>query len=125
MIRVFNTILILLAVASATWTYQVKHESELRLAEIRKLERQIALEKQTLELLRADWAHLSHPQRLQMLVELYGDELGLDVPASDRLITVEALPGPPQFDLGDAVGDIIAGEPDSELTTGSIDEGGQ
>ena len=59
--------LIALVIATATWTYSVKHESEQRLAEIRKLERLIALEHETIDLLRADWAHLSHPQRLQAL----------------------------------------------------------
>ena len=125
MIRMINIGLVLLVVASATWTYSVKHEAEQRLAEIRALEHQIALEKETIELLRADWAHLSHPQRLQVLVELYGDDLGLEVPVSNRLVTMRDLPGPPQFDPGDAVGDLIAGEPDDTLTTGSISGDGQ
>ena len=90
-----------------------------------KSERQIALEERTIDLLRADWAHLSHPQRLQVLAERYAEELGLETPGADRFIRTDELPGPPQFDPGDAVGDIIAGEPDDDLTTGSIDLGGQ
>lgn len=120
MMRLVNIALIALVIATATWTYSVKHESEQRLAEIHKLERLIALEHETIDLLRADWAHLSHPQRLQALAERYSEELGLETPDASQFITASDLPGPPQFDPGDAVGDIIAGEPDDALTTGSI-----
>ena len=125
MMRIVNLILVALVIAAATWTYSVKRESEQRLTEIRKLERQIELERQSIELLRADWAHLSHPQRLQVLAERYAEELGLETPGADQFITVDELPGPPEFDPGDAVGDIIAGEPADDLTTGSIAGGGQ
>lgn len=125
MMRLVNLLLVALVIAAATWTYSIKHESEQRLTEIRRLERQIALERQTIDLLKADWAHLSHPQRLQLLAERYAADLGLETPDANQFIAVEELPGPPQFDPGDAVGDIIAGEPSDPLTTGSIDGGGQ
>lgn len=124
MMRIVNLVLVALVIAAATWTYAIKHESEERLAEIRRLERQIALERQTIDLLKADWAHLSHPQRLQLLTERYAEELGLQTPTADQFVTVDELPGPPQFDPGDAVGDIIAGEPADALTTGAISGGG-
>lgn len=125
MMRIVNLALVALVIAAATWTYAIKRESEQRLAEIRKLERQIDLERQTIDLLRADWAHLSHPQRLQRLVERYQAELGLETPAADQFVTVRDLPGPPQFDPGDPIGDIIVGVPSDTLTTGSVDRGGR
>ncbi|WP_306117715.1 MULTISPECIES: hypothetical protein [unclassified Roseitalea] len=125
MMRIVNVAMVGMVIAAATWTYSVKHESEQRLVEIRGLQRQIALEKETIELLRADWAHLSHPQRLQRLVELYADDLGLAPAEADQFISEAALPGPPEFDPGDAVGDIIAGEVDTGLSTGAIDGGGR
>ena len=123
MMRVVNLGLLGLVIATATWTYSVKHESEQRLVEIRKLERQIALERETIELLRADWAHLSHPERLQRLTALYAVELGLETPTAGQFITEQDLPARTQFDPGDAVGDIIAGEPVDDLTTGSVGGG--
>ena len=125
MMRIVNLVLVALVIAAATWTYAIKHESEQRLAEIRRLERQIDLEHQTIDLLKADWAHLSHPRRLQRLVERYEAELGLQTPVADQFVTVRELPGPPQFDPGDAVGDIIAGAPADPIATGSIEQGGR
>ena len=125
MMRIVNMALIALVIATATWTYSVKREAEQRLVEIRALERAIDLERETIELLRADWAHLSHPQRLQALAETYAGELGLAPAVADQFIRPSDLPGPPPFDPGDAVGDIIVGLPADELTTGSIEGAGQ
>ncbi len=125
MMRIVNIALIALVIATATWTYSVKHEAEQRLVEIRALERAIELEQETIDLLRADWAHLSHPQRLQALTETYAEELGLTRAEADQFVRPGDLPGPPPFDPGDAVGDIIVGLPTDELTTGSISGDGQ
>lgn len=123
MVRWFNLVIVGLVVATATWTYQVKHDAEAKLDEIRELKRQIALERETIELLKADWAHLSHPSRLQALVERYQEELGLQTTDSNQIIEVDELPGEPVFVPGDPLGDIIAGEIVDDMTTGSVGEG--
>ncbi len=123
MVRWFNLVIVGLVVATATWTYQVKHDAEAKLDEIRELKRQIALERETIELLKADWAHLSHPSRLQALVERYQEESGLQVTDSNQIIQVDELPDAPVITPGDPLGDIIAGEIQDEMTTGSIDGG--
>lgn len=123
MVRWFNLAIVGLVIATATWTYQVKHDAEAKLDEIRELNRQIALERETIELLKADWAHLSHPSRLQALVERYQQELGLQVTESNQIISVDELPDAPIFVPGDPLGDIIAGELKDEMTTGSIGGG--
>ena len=123
MVRWFNLAIVGLVIATATWTYQVKHDAEAKLDEIRALNRQIALERETIELLKADWAHLSHPSRLQALVERYQEELGLQVTSSNQIIDADELPDVPIFVPGDPLGDIIAGELKDEMTTGSIDGG--
>ncbi len=123
MVRWFNLVIVGSVIATATWTYQIKHDAEAKLDEIRELNRQIALERETIELLKADWAHLSHPSRLQALVERYQAELGLQVTDSNQIIDVDELPDAPVFDPGDPLGDIIAGEIIDEMTTGSVDGG--
>lgn len=122
--RLINIAMLAVVIAAATWTYSIKHKADEQLAEIRSLERKIALERETIELLKADWAHLSNPARLQELIEKYAEELGLDATAADQIISLSELPPPPVFDLGDAVGDIIAGEIDDAMTTGSVSGGG-
>lgn len=121
MMRWINLAFLGLVVATATWTYQVKHQTEAKLDEIREIEKKIALERETIELLKADWAYLSHPSRLETLVKRYDTELGLQVPDSNQIIQVDELPDQPVFIPGDNIGDIIAGETNDEMTTGSID----
>ena len=123
MVRWFNLAIVGLVIATATWTYQVKHDAEAKLDEIRELNRQIALERETIELLKADWAHLSHPSRLQALVERYQQELGLQATDANQIIKADELPDVPIFVPGDPLGDIIAGELKDEMTTGSVDGG--
>lgn len=125
MLRLMNFVLIAVVIAMATWTYQVKHRADEKLAEIKRLERQIARERETIELLQAEWAFLSNPARLQALIETYADELGLEVTTTDQLISPSELPERPAFEPGDAVGDIIAGEIDSAVATGSVKAAGE
>lgn len=120
MLRVFNIALLMVVAGVAAWTYQVKHEADKKLALIRQLERDISRERETIELLRADWAHLSNPGRLQGLAETYAEELQLEPVTTDQIIDLSELPPPPVFDPGDAVGDIIAGDVDAGVATGSI-----
>ncbi|MDZ7824570.1 MAG: hypothetical protein U5K75_11415 [Ahrensia sp.] len=123
MMRWFNLALFGVVIAAATWTYQVKHDAEVKLDEIRTLESQIALERETIELLRADWAKLSHPARLQVLAERYHDTLGLSVTEADQIITVDELPEVPVFAPGDGVGELIAGQTTDDMTTSAIKKG--
>ncbi|MEL6920981.1 MAG: hypothetical protein AAFO77_08125 [Pseudomonadota bacterium] len=124
MLRLMNIALLAVVLGVATWTYNIKHQADEQLAEIKRLERAIARERDTIELLRADWAYLSSPARLQSLIETYGDELQLAPITPDQLITLSELPERPIFDPGDAVGDIIAGDIDTGVATGSIDANG-
>lgn len=123
MMRWVNLLFLGLVIAAATWTYQVKHEAEEKLSEIRELKSQIALERETIDLLKADWGVLSHPARLEKLAERYANELGLQVTGSNQIIVAEELPEAPVFTPGDGIGDIIAGEALDDLQTGSIEEG--
>ncbi|MEO1703170.1 MAG: hypothetical protein AAFR71_14070 [Pseudomonadota bacterium] len=122
MLRLINFALIAVVIAMATWTYQVKHQADEKLAEIKKLERQIARERQTIELLQAEWAYLSNPARLQALIETYADELDLSATTTDQLISPSELPDRPAFAPGDAISDIIAGDVDTIVSTGSVSE---
>ncbi len=119
MMRIVNIVLIAGLIAIATWTYSIKHEAQDLLADIRDFENRIETERESIDFLRADWAYLSDPQRLQALVERYKEDLDLAVTRPDQIATFADLPGPPPAPTGDAVSDIIAGEIDDLLTTGS------
>jgi len=119
MLRLFNIGLIALIVGVAAWTFQIKHEAELSEDEIARLERAIKLENETIDLLKADWAHLNDPARIQAIVERFSEQLDLQQLQVEQIITLDELPmrSPSQPD------DLIADKIDvmDDTTTGSVD----
>lgn len=71
MLRTFDIIMIAAMLVAATVTYTIKYDAEKQIAVIAKLKRQIDSEKDTITLLRADWALMTQPGRLQSLVGVY------------------------------------------------------
>lgn len=92
MLRSFDIVLILVMTAAATVTYTIKHRAENKLEEVRKLDAEIKLEEDTLDLLRADWALLTQPYRLERLVKLYEGDLKLLPTESTQLARPSELP---------------------------------
>ncbi|GEO83800.1 MULTISPECIES: cell division protein FtsL [Alphaproteobacteria] len=92
MIRPFDFLLIGSMAAAAAVTYQIKHHTDNRLEEVRRLEAEIKLEKDTIDLLKADWALLTQPNRLQRLINVYGEELQLQPTAPEQLVRPVELP---------------------------------
>ena len=78
MLRTIDIVMIGAMIAAATVTYQIKHHAEDKLQDVRKIEAEIKLERETIDLLKADWALLNQPHRLKRLIEVYGDELQLE-----------------------------------------------
>ncbi|MDB5550231.1 MAG: hypothetical protein JWL86_215 [Rhizobium sp.] len=92
MLRTLDIILIVIMTAVAAVTYTIKHQAELKLEEVRKLEAEIKLERDTIDLLRADWALLTQPSRLQKLIAAYQGELQLVPTESTQLTQASELP---------------------------------
>nr|WP_245396341.1 hypothetical protein [Jiella sonneratiae] len=79
---------------AAAYTYAIKHDAELVETEIAKVDRKIALEKETISLLEADWTLLDQPSRLQRLADIYADELELKPIRPDQIVAPDELPAP-------------------------------
>lgn len=92
MLRTFDIVLIVVMTAAATVTYTIKHQAENKLEDVRKLEGEIKLEEDTIDLLRADRALLTQPNRLEKLVTVYQQDLQLAPTASTQLARPEELP---------------------------------
>ena len=88
MLRTIDVILVAIMVAAAALTFKVKHDTELRLEEVRRIEAEIRTEEDTIDVLKADWSVLTQPGRLQTLVETYQSELDL-VPLEPDQIAAE------------------------------------
>jgi len=125
--RTSDIILVAIMICAAAVTYKVKYEAQKRSLEVRHIERQIEAEKDTISLLRADWALMTQPVRLQRLAQQYKEELGLEVIQPEQFVKVTDIPA----QMPDAIQNIIddnkaliaqgglAGETD-HIRTGSI-----
>lgn len=92
MLRTLDIILIVFMTVVAAATYTIKHRAEDKLSEVRRLEAEIRLEKDTIDLLKADWSLLTQPGRLQQLIAAYQAELQLVPTESTQLAQPVELP---------------------------------
>lgn len=68
---------VLMVVFTAFWSYRMTYATQDRYAAIAELRREIGRERQAIAVLRADWAYLNAPERLETLVAAHGAALGL------------------------------------------------
>ncbi|MGV8938810.1 MAG: cell division protein FtsL [Allorhizobium sp.] len=92
MLKTFDVIMIAAMAGAATVTYQIKHHAENKQEEVHRLENEIRLEQDTIELLKADWALLTQPNRLERITRVYASELKLQPTASTQLAKPVELP---------------------------------
>ncbi len=115
MLRTIDIIMILVMVSAAAVTYRIKAESEEELRQVRKIERQIAEEEDSIDLLKADWSLLTQPSRIQKLVDAHKDALGLQATDSHQVTDLSAVPEKGlAADEGDAIADAIAADESGE-----------
>ncbi|MGF9563920.1 hypothetical protein [Neorhizobium sp. JUb45] len=92
MLRSFDLVLIGVMTATAVVTYTIKHRAELKLEEVHRLQTEIRLERDTIDLLKADWALQTQPNRLQHLIGAYHQELQLAATDPTQLAQPNELP---------------------------------
>ena len=120
MFRTSDIVLFAVMVSAAAYTYKIKHEAENRLEVVRKLEAQIRLEEDTIDLLKADWSLLTQPSRLQKLTEIYQGELNLQHTSPRQIVGIEDVPIKPVVVDEDAGDGMAANATKDKTTTGSI-----
>ena len=94
MFRTLDVVMIAVMTAAATVTYSIKHQAENKLEEVRKLDAEIKLEEDTIDLLKADWALLTQPNRLNRLARTFETDLKLAPTESTQLAQPNELPMP-------------------------------
>lgn len=109
MLKTLEIIMIMVMISAAAVTFRIKATSEAQLREVRNLERQIAREEDTIDLLGADWSLLTQPSRIQKLVDAHKEQLGLEPTTSRQVVGVEEIPAKGLAPEGpDAIADAIA-----------------
>ncbi len=91
MLKLSDVLLIGLVVAVAATTFRIKHKAEYQFERNAELQADIEAERETINILNADWSLLSRPARLQALTEHYGEELGLEPLRADQVRNTEHI----------------------------------
>ncbi|MDM7851094.1 cell division protein FtsL [Pseudochrobactrum kiredjianiae] len=121
MMRTIDIILIAIMLVAATVTYKIKHDAEKQVVEIKKIQRQIAFEKDTINLLKADWSLMTQPNRLQRLSDIYQTQLKLQPVDVTQIGLFDDIPLKQADDIEKLIGgsaDLVASV--DTLSTGSI-----
>ena len=92
MMRHIFILMVLIIVAIAGWAYNVNYKTMTALDEVSALRGQIAKERESLQVLKVEWAYLNAPDRLARLVEQHNDALRLVPMTPDHLKHAAAIP---------------------------------
>jgi|SRR6185312_16491921 cell division protein FtsL len=115
--RLLNILVIAALIAAASYVYKIKFDSTLQAERVAKLHGEVRKEHNAIAALRAEWARLESPSRIQGLAERH---LNLEPIKSTQFDTLDRLPPrppetPPQS--ADPIGAMLGGAPE---TTGSV-----
>jgi cell division protein FtsL len=89
MVRLLNVLAIAALVGSAIYAYSIKYETIFRGEQIVELRQQIRSEEDSIAVLKAEWEHVSRPERIQALADQF---LTLQQPSLKQIVPISALP---------------------------------
>ena len=115
--RLLNILVICTLVLAAAAVYKIKFDSTLQGARVGKLSNELRRERDAIAVLRAEWAKLDTPARIQSLADRH---LALQPIKPTQFDDFDRLPPrPPVKPAGDdAIGAMLA--PSAPATTGSV-----
>ena len=110
MIRILNVAAIAALVASALYAYSIKYKTMFRAETVARLRAEIKSEQDNIGILRADWANLTRPERVQALAERLTTLQPLQL---NQIVKVDAIPdkGPRGDAIGRELDQLGLGEP--------------
>ena len=115
--RLFNTFVIGALILAASFVYKIKFDSTLQAERVAKLAGQLRRERDAIATLRAEWAKLDTPGRIQGLADRH---LALRPILPTQFDDLDRLPGRPPAvaPANDPIGAMLAPAPPD--TTGSV-----
>jgi len=120
MLRLINLAVIGALVVAAAWLYEIKYASTRQAEQVAKLRLEIRRERDAIAALRAEWAQLDNPNRIQMLARRH---LTLKPIEATQFDALDHLPDKPvplvPPGTADPIGALIETMVDPEVVTGS------
>jgi cell division protein FtsL len=124
--RILHVLVIAVLIFAALFVYKIKFDSTMQAERVAKLNDAIRKERNAIAHLRAEWAKLETPGRIQNLAERH---LKLQPAKGTQFDTLDNLPDrpppPPAAESGDPIGAMLTRSAPAELApdqTGSIPE---
>jgi len=121
-VRLLNIGVIAALVLAAAYVYDIKYQSTLRAERVAKMRHDIQRERDAVAALRAEWARLGNPRRIQTLAQRY---LELKPFQTSQVDNFSSLPmRPPQIvqpENEDPIGAMLEDDSDLTAATGSIE----
>lgn len=95
---------VLVVMGLAFWAYRENYRTQAEINKMADVQREMAVLRENLAILRAEWAYQNRPERLRELVNLNFDKLKLLPLTSDQFVDVGhvAYPVPPPLPAEDA-----------------------
>ena len=121
MLRLINLAVIGALVLAAGWVYEIKYASTRQAEGVAKLRVEIRRERDAIAALRAEWAQLDNPDRIQILAKRHLTLKPIEGTQFDSLDRLPAKPieiVPPG--TADPIGALIETMADPEVLTGSV-----
>jgi cell division protein FtsL len=121
-VRVLNFLVIAVLVMAAAYVYEIKFESTLQAERLAKLRAEIRRERDAVAALRAEWAKLDTPGRIQGLAQRH---LLLKPISPAQISSFDELPmrpAPAGPDQSDPIGAMIE---ETDIPTSGVGEAGQ
>jgi hypothetical protein len=123
-IRILHLCVIVSLVVAAAYVYDIKFEAALQAERLARLRHEIRRERDLIAALRAEWAKLDSPDRIEALAQRHLALKPLDARQIDPLTGLPERPKPPLFaGEADPIGALIAVPEDSGTPTGSVERG--
>jgi hypothetical protein len=117
--RLLNFCVVIVLVLATAYVYEIKFEATLRATRVTEMRGEVRRERDAIASLRAEWARLENPTRLETLVRRH-----LTIKPADlsQLDPFDRLPERPANIMAPEHGDLTASrpDPDMDLPTGSI-----
>lgn len=120
-IRIVHLSVIVAMIAAATYVYDIKFESAMQAERLAKIRNEIRRERDAIAVLRAEWAKLDSPDRIEGLARRHLPLKATDARQFDQLAELPERPKPPLFaDQADPIGALLSLEQETDIPTSSI-----